>query len=140
MSSTGFFGKLASVDPLAQAFNLPGSHDYANAQIRAHMPSTAGPYSGQAPTLAGANAGYLPGGPGADPMWRQPQPWHQGGLLGAMQGVASAMPSAYASPAAAKSAMTVPSFASPAQTGPVGQINPYAAAAQKAGGGSPYGQ
>jgi hypothetical protein len=136
MSSTGFFGKLASVDPIAQALNLPGSHDYVNAQINAHMPSTAGPYSGQAPTLAGANAGYAPGGPGADPMWRQAQPWHQGGLLGSLQSAAT-IANPYAAVSAGPGAGLRPTNPG---TGPVGQINPYAAAAQKAGGGNLYGQ
>ena len=81
-----FFQKVASVDPIAQAFNLPGSKSYVNSQIQSHMGSTTGPYAGVTPTLAGANAGYLPGGPGAIAGWQAPQPWHQGGFLRCIAG------------------------------------------------------
>lgn len=60
MGSTNFFSKLASVDPLAQALNLPGAHKYAQAQAQ-DVQSNAGPYAGQTPTLAAANVGYAPG-------------------------------------------------------------------------------
>lgn len=62
--------KLASHDPLAGALNLPGSHTYANYQNNRLMnvPNSINtPYGGVAATLAGANAGYQAGGPGARP-------------------------------------------------------------------------
>jgi hypothetical protein len=68
VGSNNFFSKLASYDPLAQAFNLPGSGKYAQQQQQnAAGASSAGPYAGVAPTLAAANAGYAPGGPGSNP-------------------------------------------------------------------------
>jgi hypothetical protein len=136
---SGFFGKIASIDPVAQALHLPGYNSYAKQQANAHLPGSNGPYTGVTPTLAGANAGYAPGGPGADPMWRQPQPWHQGGFLGALQGLASS-----ANPGAAPGNLSNPGslMSSPSRTGPVGQVNPYSAAAQqtqRGTGGNVYG-
>jgi hypothetical protein len=61
--------RLASHDPLAGALNLPGSHTYANYQNQRLMNSPYSintPYQGAAATLAGANAGYQAGGPGAN--------------------------------------------------------------------------
>lgn len=146
MSSDNFFAKIASVDPIAQALHLPGYNTDVKAQANAHLPASSGPYSGATPTLAGANAGYAPGGPGANAMWRQPQPWHQGGLFGALQGGASqfgnVMDVGGNTPLGPTSnpKLSLPNFsnASPAQTGPVGNVNPYAGAAQRAGG--LYGQ
>jgi hypothetical protein len=143
MGGNNFFSKIASVDPIAQALHLPGYNAYAKAQANAHLPGSNGPYSGIAPTLAGANAGYAPGGPGSNPMWRQPQPWHQGGLLGALQGGATQFGNVMDVGGNTPLLPTTnPQFkapnlsnASPSQTGPVGQVNPYSAAAQKAGGG-----
>lgn len=104
MGSNNFFSKIASMDPLAQALNLPGAHKYAQQQGRdeaAKAGASAGPYTGVQATLAGANAGYAPGGPGATVGWHQymphdpsnffqraanvsgnvtPQPWSTGGL------------------------------------------------------------
>jgi hypothetical protein len=70
MGSTNFFSKLASADPLAQALNLPGAHKYAQAQAQ-DVQTNPGPYAGQTPTLAAANAGYAPGSTaqGATPGW-----------------------------------------------------------------------
>ena len=75
MGSGTFFSKLLSMDPLAQALDLPGSHKYAQDQAEKDAESSAangGPYTGVAASLAGANAGYAPGGPGSNPNW---QPW-----------------------------------------------------------------
>jgi hypothetical protein len=61
--------RMASHDPLAGALNLPGSHTYANQQNQRleNASLNQGTYSGAAPTLAGANAGYLGNGPGSVP-------------------------------------------------------------------------
>ena len=74
MGGDNFFAKVASMDPLAQALNLPGAHKYAQAVAQRNAGATdvnGGAYTGIAPTLAGANAGYAPGGPGAAPGWQQ---------------------------------------------------------------------
>src|SRR5712664_1529746 len=138
MGGNNFFSKIASIDPIAQALNLPGAHSYANAQANAHLPSSSGPYSGVAASLAGANAGYAPGGPGAN-VWTQPTPWHQGGLFGALQGAASDV--------GGTSFGAQPKFntQSPSATGSVGNVgpDPYAAAARRSAGqnnGGLYGQ
>lgn len=73
---SGFFGKIASMDPLAQALNLPGAHKYEQSQAQAEAGkagASGGPYTGVQATLAGANAGYRPGGPGATQGWSQYQ-------------------------------------------------------------------
>lgn len=72
MGSDNFFSKVASIDPLAQALNLPGAHKYAQAVAQRNAGDTdvnGGAYTGIAPTLAAANAGYKPGGPGAPAGW-----------------------------------------------------------------------
>jgi hypothetical protein len=77
MGSDNFFSKIASIDPLAQALNLPGAHKYAQSQAQARAGQTdanGGAYTGVAPTLAGANAGYAPGGPGATVGFAPTQP------------------------------------------------------------------
>jgi len=134
MGGNNFFSKIASIDPIAQALNLPGAHSYANAQANAHLPGSNGPYTGVTPTLAGANAGYAPGGPGANP-WQQPVPWHQGGLFGTLQGAASDV--------GGTSFGAQPKFntQSPSQTGPVGQVgpDPYVTAARNAAGANKGG-
>jgi hypothetical protein len=90
MGSDNFFSKIASVDPLAQALNLPGAHKYAQSQAQdaaGQTDANGGAYTGIAPTLAGANAGYAPGGPGATPGFTPTQPApgaFQQGILGAM--------------------------------------------------------
>lgn len=88
MGSSNFFSKFASIDPLAQVLHLPGAHKYAQqqAQDRAGQTDTnGGAYTGVDATLAGANAGYLPGGPGATPGFAPTQPSGGGGLFGLMQ-------------------------------------------------------
>lgn len=91
MGSTNFFSKLASVDPIAQALNLPGAHKYAQAQAQ-DVQSNAGPYAGQTPTLAAANAGYAPGSTaqGAQAGWTPIQATSpQNSLFGALQKAAN---------------------------------------------------
>jgi hypothetical protein len=118
MGGHNFFSKVASIDPIAQAVHAPGYNDEANYQLKQHMPGSNGPYSGVTASLAGANAGYAAGGPGANADWKAPVPWHQGGIMGALQGAASgadpqraiqAGPGAYGLPNTGTS------------TGPVGQ-------------------
>jgi hypothetical protein len=88
MGNSNFFSKFASIDPLAQALNLPGAHKYAQqqAQDRAGQTDTnGGAYTGIDATLAGANAGYAPGGPGSTPGFTPTTPSGGGGLFGALQ-------------------------------------------------------
>lgn len=88
MGNSNFFAKLASIDPLAQALNMPGAHKYAQAQAQTAAGQTdtnGGAYTGVAPTLAGANAGYAPGGPGSTPGFMPTRPQGSGGLFGALQ-------------------------------------------------------
>jgi hypothetical protein len=88
MGSENFFAKFASIDPLAQALHLPGAHKYAQQQARDRAGQTdtnGGAYTGVDATLAGANAGYRPGGPGATPGFVPTQPSGGGGLFGALQ-------------------------------------------------------
>src|SRR5579859_5779110 len=67
MGTGTFFSKLASYDPLAHALHLPGASKYEQLQAsQANGNSSTGPYQGVTPTLAGANAGYAAGGPGAN--------------------------------------------------------------------------
>lgn len=90
MGTGTFFSKVASVDPLAQALHLPGANKYAQQQASADAGTSAyGPYTGVAPTLAGANAGYAANGPGATPGYTPWAPTQQGGLFGNMQRFAS---------------------------------------------------
>ena len=71
MGSNNFFAKFASYDPLAHALHLPGANKYMQSQAtRAAGTSGGGPYQGVAPTLAASQAGYAPGGPGANPDWK----------------------------------------------------------------------
>jgi hypothetical protein len=70
MGTGTFFSKLAGYDPLAQALHLPGSNKYAQqqaSQAAGNMGAQTSPYAGVTPTLAGANAGYVAGGPGSIP-------------------------------------------------------------------------
>lgn len=88
MGNSNFFSKFASIDPLAQALHLPGAHKYAQqqAQDRAGQTDTnGGAYTGIDASLAGANAGYAPGGPGSTPGFTPIQPSSGGGLFGALQ-------------------------------------------------------
>jgi hypothetical protein len=74
VGSSNFFSKIASMDPIAQALNLPGAHKYAQQQAQdeaGRAGASAGPYRGVTPTLAAANAGYTAGGPGATEGWQQ---------------------------------------------------------------------
>src|SRR5277367_1185280 len=82
MGSTNFFSKLASVDPIAQALDLPGAHKYAQAQAQ-DVQTNPGPYAGQTPTLAAANVGYAPGttAQGATPGWTPNQATQPGNAL-----------------------------------------------------------
>ncbi len=87
-ANNSFFAKLASIDPLAQALHLPGAHKYAQAQAQRAAGQTdtnGGAYTGIDATLAGANAGYAPGGPGSTPGFAPTQPDRVGGLFGALQ-------------------------------------------------------
>jgi hypothetical protein len=90
MGSDNFFSKLASIDPIAQALHLPGSNKYAQSEAeRANSAPDPGPYNGIAPTLAGANAGYAPGGPGANPNYVPFSVQRPGGIFGGLQRIAS---------------------------------------------------
>jgi hypothetical protein len=66
MGSGTFFSKVAAADPLAHALNLPGANKYQETRPVEVGPNS-GAYTGVNPTLAGANAGYRAGGPGAMP-------------------------------------------------------------------------
>jgi len=85
MGTGTFFSKMASYDPLAQALDLPGAHKWQQQQAEnANSTNQAGPYAGVTPTLAAANAGYAPGGPGAQAGWQsqdtQPNPYVQAAM------------------------------------------------------------
>jgi hypothetical protein len=88
VGSSNFFSKIASIDPLAQALNLPGAHKYAQAQAQA-VQTNPGPYAGQTPTLQDANAGYAPGSAHAQAGWVPNQATGNPGLFGKLQGVAN---------------------------------------------------
>jgi hypothetical protein len=90
MGNSNFFAKAASIDPLAQALNLPGAHKYAQAQAQ-DVQTNAGPYAGQTPTLAASKEGYTPGATnvGAAPGWTPNQNNGGWGLLGKFQGAAN---------------------------------------------------
>ena len=88
MGNSNFFAKLASIDPIAQMAHLPGAHKYVQQQARdeaGKAGASGGAYTGVDPTLAGANAGYVPRGPGATQGWSQYQPRGSGGLFGQLQ-------------------------------------------------------
>lgn len=92
MGSDNFFSKVASIDPLAQALNLPGAHKYAQSQAQDAAGGTdtnGGAYTGLNATLAGANAGYAPGGPGATVGFAPTQPTSGNSLFGKLQGGAN---------------------------------------------------
>jgi hypothetical protein len=69
MGANSFFSMLADKSPLFHALHLPGVDKYSQSQNRAAINNSNGttPYGGVAPSLAGANAGYTAGGPGANP-------------------------------------------------------------------------
>jgi hypothetical protein len=92
MGSDNFFSKVASIDPLAQALDLPGAHKYAQSQAQdaaGQTDTNGGAYTGVNATLAGANAGYAPGGPGATPGFAPTQPTAGNSLFGKLQGAAN---------------------------------------------------
>lgn len=144
MGSSNFFAKFASIDPLAQALHLPGSDKYRQQQAQnANSTGAVGPYAGITPTLAGANSGYAPGGPGSNPDWRPFVAQRPGGLFGAAQRFSSAVGGTTPNPdavAAGKVALpnTPGQLASTYRTGtPSNQPNtyaqsPYVAASQQA--------
>jgi hypothetical protein len=83
-----FFQKVASVDPLAQALDLPGAHKQAQAQAQdaaGQTDTNGGAYTGVGATLAGANAGYAPGGPGSTPGFAPTQPTAGNSLMNLFQ-------------------------------------------------------
>jgi hypothetical protein len=140
MGSTNFFSKLASVDPLAQALNLPGAHKYAQSQAQdaaGQTDTNGGAYTGINASLAGANAGYAPGGPGSTVGFAPTQPTAENSILGHMQGAANLSgnltPQPWATGSlkpftqAAPTAGTGNSFVQPSQT-----QNPYMLAARGA--------
>jgi hypothetical protein len=92
MGSDNFFSKIASIDPLAQALDLPGAHKYAQSQAQdaaGQTDTNGGAYTGVNATLAGANAGYAPGGPGSTPGFAPTQPTAGNALFGRLQGAAN---------------------------------------------------
>jgi hypothetical protein len=94
MGTGTFFSKIASVDPLAQALHLPGATKYAQLEQSQNAGTSAangGAYTGAAPTLAASQAGYVPGGPGANAQWQQWTPSRPGGLFGGAQRISAAV-------------------------------------------------
>lgn len=142
MGSNNFFSKLASVDPLAQALHLPGSTKYAQQEANdANSTGAVGPYAGTTPTLAAANGGYAPGGPGSNPDWRPFVAQRPGGAFGFLQRSAAVAGDTTPNPAdgnylsggtpsqlltTARTGQGVGAGASPYGPGPA--INPYVAA------------
>ena len=133
---SGFFDKVASVDPLAQALHLPGSDKYRQQQANdANSKGAVGPYAGVTPTLAGANAGYAPGGPGSNPDWKPFVAQAPGGLFGFAQRFSSSVGDTTPSPDKALSGkVALPSspgqIANTYSTGtPTGMQDPYGAPA-----------
>lgn len=139
MGSDNFFSKIASIDPLAQALNLPGAHKYAQSQAQ-DVQTNAGPYAGQTPTLAAANAGYAPGSTaqGAQVGWTPNQATTPGNsLFGKLQGAANVSGNLTPQPWATgtlkpftqanPTAGTGNTFVQNSQT-----VNPYVTAAQRA--------
>jgi hypothetical protein len=125
MGSDNFFAKAASIDPLAQALDLPGAHKYAQAQAQARAGATdtnGGAYTGINPTLAGANANYAPGGPGATPGFAPTQPGGGNSILGRLQGIANLSGNATPQPWA------------------TGNLKPFTQANPTMGTGNPYVQ
>jgi hypothetical protein len=139
MGNSNFFSKVASIDPLAQALDLPGAHKYAQAQAQ-DVQSNVGPYAGQAPTLAAANVGYAPGttAQGATPGWNPINATASGNkLFSGLQSVANnpVVQGAFATNP------IIPSVA--AKVGAPGtgtpQANPYVTAARGAASQNQYG-
>ena len=136
MGSTNFFSKLASIDPLAQALNLPGAHKYAQAQAQ-DVQTNAGPYAGQTPTLAASKEGYTPGGPTAQAGWTPNQATSPGNsLFGKLQGAANvsgnATPQPWASGTIKPFTQANPGAGTSNQfVQQSGTVNPYVTAAQR---------
>lgn len=137
MGSDNFFSKIASIDPLAQALDLPGAHKYAQSQAQdaaGQTDTNGGAYTGIAPTLAGANAGYQPGGPGALAGFAPTQPTAGNSLFGSLQRganlVGNSMPYRGGSGIVPTSPGTV-STANPYVQGST-TVNPYVTAARGA--------
>jgi hypothetical protein len=137
MGSDNFFSKAASIDPLAQALNLPGAHKYAQAQAQ-DVQTNPGPYAGVTPTLAGANAGYVAGGPGATSAWTPNQNTGGGnGLFHVLQGGANGISNNFvpvhpgANGAPTYTGNNMGSFGNPNVQGSTTQ-NPYVTAARGA--------
>ena len=139
-SNSNFFAKVADVDPVAQALHLPGSGAAQKGRLdRANAANSTGPYTGVAPTLAGANAGYVPGGPGANTDWK---PFNLGNVGGGFFSRAAATsgavtpgvnPTQFAGPTYGSSQPSSPQSTGPSYTGFGGgpAVNPYVAASQQ---------
>jgi len=120
MGTGTFFSKVASVDPLAQALHLPGADKYVQQQASQNAGSSAangGPYTDITPTLAGANAGYAPGGPGSNAGYTPWTPTQQGGLFGEAQRFASGAGSTIINPAGAAGSSWINPITNPVSTG-----------------------
>lgn len=118
MGAGTFFSKFASMDPLANALHLPGANKYSQQQLsnmNGASAANSGPYGGIAPTLAGANAGYRPGGPGANTSWQTWTPTGLSGLQRIAAGAGSIAPSPYVWQQGGGSAG--PNVTKPGQTG-----------------------
>ena len=132
MGSSNFFSKFASIDPIAQSLHLPGSQKYREQEMQdANSTGSVGPYAGVTPTLAGANGGYAPGGPGANASYTPFHAQMPGGLFGDAQRLASATAAASVNPAGGKYIPGTPQEAvATYRTGvPQGEQNNYAPAA-----------
>jgi hypothetical protein len=147
VGSNNFFSKVASIDPLAQALNLPGAHKFAQSQAQ-DVQTNAGPFAGKTPTLADANAGYAPGSAGATVGWTPNQATVPGNsLFGAAQRAAnlsgnlSAQPT-NGLPGSGRGGIGLPNptagtqntYVQPTQT-----MNPYVTAARAAAQQGGYG-
>jgi hypothetical protein len=88
MGSNNLFSRFASIDPLAQALNLPGAHKYAQSQAQdaaGQTDTNGGAYTGINASLAGANAGYKPGGPGSTVGFAPTQPTGGNAIMSDLQ-------------------------------------------------------
>jgi hypothetical protein len=129
MGSDNFFSKVASIDPIAQMLHLPGSNKYAQSEAQAaNSAPDSGPYNGVAPTLAAANAGYTPGGPGANASYVPFAAARPGGLFGGLQRIAAASGDTLPNVAAGQVLPPVSGVPTTLRTGqPAGVANPYGA-------------
>lgn len=151
MGSNNLFARAASIDPIAQALDLPGAHKYAQSQAQ-DVQTNAGPYAGQTPTLGAALAGYVPGDTahGATAGWTPNQNTGGPGFMGSLQRGANFFgnqaPAYGPGGLAAPSTSTGNNFVQNSQTAnpnPAmanGGINPYVTAARGAAQQNPqYG-